>query len=331
MKKARDRLRHPIGAIREPFGKAGLTVAIFALVMALVGGAYAAGGLTKSQEKQVTKIAKKYAGKPGANGTGGSPGTVGKDGTNGSPGAPGTSATAESFAGSKGPIGGVTCTEGGLLVKSASGETLVCNGKKGASGINGSPGSPWTPDSQLPEGATETGEWTNPVLNIEGLHFASISFPVQLKEPLDESHVHIIGAGATHTTGAGDLEAGSRFVKNLSTATGHFVVGEAISGAGIPAGTFILRKLSDEELILSQDASGAGTAVSLTADLPVECEGSVAEPTATSGNLCVYSSAASPENIVRAADFELGADTAGALLELGEQHGTASGTWAVTG
>ncbi len=84
--------------LTEPFGKAGLTVAILALVMALVGGAYAAGGLTKSQEKQVTKIAKKYAGKPGATGaTGpaggagpaGPAGAAGKNGQNGAPGAPG--------------------------------------------------------------------------------------------------------------------------------------------------------------------------------------------------------------------------------------------------
>ncbi len=86
------RLRHPIRSITEPFGKAGLTVAILALVMALVGGAYAAGGLSKSQEKQVTKIAKKYAGKPGAPGAAGPvgpAGPAGKNGKNGEQGAPG--------------------------------------------------------------------------------------------------------------------------------------------------------------------------------------------------------------------------------------------------
>jgi hypothetical protein len=85
-----SRLKHPIRSLREPFGKAGLTVAILALVMALVGGAYAAGGLTKSQEKQVTKIAKKYAGKPGAAGATGPAGTPGTNGANGSPGKNGT-------------------------------------------------------------------------------------------------------------------------------------------------------------------------------------------------------------------------------------------------
>jgi hypothetical protein len=76
--------------LKEPFGKAGLTVAICALVLAMVGGAYAAGGLTKSQEKQVTKIAKKYAGKPGATGPQGAPGAAGTNGTNGKNGTNGT-------------------------------------------------------------------------------------------------------------------------------------------------------------------------------------------------------------------------------------------------
>jgi hypothetical protein len=84
--------------LREPFGKAGLTVAILALVMALIGGAYAAGGLTKSQEKQVTKIAKKFAGKPGAPGAAGANGT---NGTNGKDGAPGK----EGSEGKQGPEG----------------------------------------------------------------------------------------------------------------------------------------------------------------------------------------------------------------------------------
>ena len=87
------RLRHPIKSAREPFGKAGLTVAILALVMAFVGGAYAAGGLTKSQEKQVTKIAKKYAGKPGAPGTNGTNGSPGAKGDTGAAGAAGTNGT----------------------------------------------------------------------------------------------------------------------------------------------------------------------------------------------------------------------------------------------
>jgi hypothetical protein len=97
--------------LKEPFGKAGLTVAICALVLALVGGAYAAGGLTKSQEKQVTKIAKKYAGKPGATGPAGAPGAAG----------PAGSAGAAGKNGKEGPEGkeGSPWTAGGTLPSKA--------------------------------------------------------------------------------------------------------------------------------------------------------------------------------------------------------------------
>jgi hypothetical protein len=89
-----QRLRRP-----EPFGKAGLMVAVFALVVAMAGGAYAAGALSGKQKKEVEKIAKKFAGKPGANGqqgaagANGTNGTNGKDGASGNPGAPGKDGT----------------------------------------------------------------------------------------------------------------------------------------------------------------------------------------------------------------------------------------------
>jgi hypothetical protein len=106
--------------LTEPFGKAGLTVAILALVVAMAGGAYAAGGLTKAQEKQVTKIAKKYAGKPGA------PGATGPAGAAGGPGAAGKT--------------------GGL-------------GPEGPEGPEGKEGAPWTAGGTLPSGRTLKGVW----------------------------------------------------------------------------------------------------------------------------------------------------------------------------
>lgn len=78
-----QRLRHPIRAIREPFGKAGLTVAILALVLAMVGGAYAAGALTGKQKREVKKIAKKYAGEAGPQGKEGKQGPTGPEGPQG--------------------------------------------------------------------------------------------------------------------------------------------------------------------------------------------------------------------------------------------------------
>jgi hypothetical protein len=127
--------------LKEPFGKAGLTVAVLALVMALVGGAYAAGGLTKSQEKQVTKIAKKYAGKPGANGANGTNGTNGKDGTNGTNGSPGTNGKSVTLAAATG------CGEpGGTKLTVGAESEEVCNGQTGFT-------------ETLPAGKTEEGSW----------------------------------------------------------------------------------------------------------------------------------------------------------------------------
>jgi Collagen triple helix repeat (20 copies) len=71
--------------LRTRFGIPGV-ISVIALVMALVGGAYAAGGLTKSQEKQVKKIAKKFAGKPGETGPQGPQGLPGAKGEKGEKG-----------------------------------------------------------------------------------------------------------------------------------------------------------------------------------------------------------------------------------------------------
>lgn len=84
--------------LKEPFGKAGLTVAILALVLAMVGGAWAAAGLSGKQKTEVTKIAKKYAGAPGPAGPAGAQGAPGVNGSNGKDGAPGS-------AGPEGPPG----------------------------------------------------------------------------------------------------------------------------------------------------------------------------------------------------------------------------------
>jgi Collagen triple helix repeat (20 copies) len=111
--------------LKEPFGKAGLTVAILALVLAMVGGAYAAGALSSKQKKEVTKIAKKYAGKPGAAGPAGSAGPVGPAGPKGDKGDKGEG------------IQGI-------------------QGEEGPQGIPGTTGFTKT----LPPGETEQGEWS---------------------------------------------------------------------------------------------------------------------------------------------------------------------------
>lgn len=72
------------GLRERSLGRGALIVAVLALVLAVVGGAWAAsGGLSAQQKKEVKKIAQKFAGKPGA------PGSIGPQGPKGDPGSPG--------------------------------------------------------------------------------------------------------------------------------------------------------------------------------------------------------------------------------------------------
>ena len=193
------RLRHPIRAIREPFGTAGLIVAMVALVAALGGTAFAAAKLNGTQKKEVEKIAKKFAGKPGApgangtNGTNGAPGAkgdtgaAGTNGTNGSNGTNGKSVTIGATAPGCGAPGGHTIEVAG----EPSTKQNVCNGAEG---------SPWTELGTLPEGKAETGAWgfslTDRPYGFSQMKLP-ISFPIPLESALPETAVHIVGIGQT--------------------------------------------------------------------------------------------------------------------------------------
>jgi hypothetical protein len=159
--------------LREPFGTAGLLVAIVALVFALAGGAYAAsGGLTGKQKTEVTKIAKQYAGKPGpagsqgANGGAGPQGSAGLKGDNGAPGA---------------------------------------NGANGANGTNGTSGF----TSTLPAGKTETGQFAFAEEDApeEAAQRTALSFSIPLKEP---AVPHFIGEGEGEGEANEHLPAGCK-------------------------------------------------------------------------------------------------------------------------
>lgn len=160
------RLRHPVRAVREPFGTAGLIVACIAIVLALGGAAFAAAKLNSTQKKEVEKIAKKFAGKRGATGPAGSAGSQGPAGANGSNGAKG----ATGAAGQK--------------------------GSEGATGATGPQGEPWTAGGTLPSEATETGMWSIGALPAGTFSFEQIpvpaSFNIPLSAPLDATHVHFI-------------------------------------------------------------------------------------------------------------------------------------------
>jgi hypothetical protein len=292
-----------LSKIHQRLGTAGFVISIVALVAALGGGAYAASGkLTGKQKKEVQKIAKQYAGKPGANGTNGtngapgpkgdtgSAGSNGTDGTNGAPGAPGTdgkSVEATTIA-----PGEIECDErGGTEFKDGSGaSTYACNGEEGPEGPAGPEGSPWTAGGTLPSGKTETGGWAFGTVS-EGAVSANlrlaVSFPIPLAAELAETNVHFIN------------KAGKEVILN---------------GEGFP-----------EEVT----PTSCGSALSPA--------GTAKAPAAAPGHLCVYARELSDafgfsNNIFKLGSFGLGASTAGAMLEfIGISEGaTGWGSWAVT-
>jgi Collagen triple helix repeat (20 copies) len=189
--------------IHQKLGTAGFIISIVALVAALTGGAYAAGGgLSGKQKKEVTKIAqteaKKFAGRPGATGpagpvgpTGpsGAAGAKGDAGARGDTGATGTAGT-NGTNGTNGSNGkSVTVTEvspgepecnklGGALVGvegSTAAPQEVCNGAPGTTGFA----------NELPSGETETGTWSVGRFTLKEQEefvqaFVPISFPFHL-------------------------------------------------------------------------------------------------------------------------------------------------------
>jgi hypothetical protein len=168
--------------IHQKLGTAGLLIAVGALVLAMVGGAYAAGGLTAQQEKQVKKIAKKYAGKPGANGA---PGAPGANGTNGKDGANGANGESVKLAAAG------KCVEGGTKLTVGAEEAEVCNGEAGEAGENGETGF----TEHLPPEKTETGTWGFGDIKTgeeSQLAFAPITFNIPLATAIEASHALVV-------------------------------------------------------------------------------------------------------------------------------------------
>jgi Collagen triple helix repeat (20 copies) len=148
---------------KERFGTAGVVVGVIALVLALAGGAFAAGGLTAVQKKQVIKIAKQYAGQDGT------PGAPGPQGPKGEPGAKGDT----------GP-----------------------QGKQGETGQEGPEGPPGPTETALPSGKTLTGSWGVKDINLSVI-WLNIHFPLRVEpDPFDASTapVEYIPAPGTAST-----------------------------------------------------------------------------------------------------------------------------------
>jgi collagen triple helix repeat protein len=153
-------LRTKARSLHQKLGTAGFVISIVALVAALGGGAYAAGGgLNAKQKKEVKKIAKQFAGKPGA------AGAVGPAGPQGA-------------AGPQGPAG-----DPGAIGKTGSTGSAGPAGPAGPTGPTGPEGSPWTAGGTLPAEETETGVWGTGPGTSEGGKSFSISFPIPLAVP----------------------------------------------------------------------------------------------------------------------------------------------------
>lgn len=174
-----------IRSLRKHAGVAGLVLSILALVFALVGGAFAAGGGKGAEvsKKKASKGPRGPKGPAGPRGPQGPSGANGKDGANGLNGVNGQSAEATTFAGEKG-----ACKEGGVEVKSASPVAFVCNGKPG----------PLL--EALPSKASLTGAWGVFESELAVAAMSTVSFPFSVSPALEAEDVVLLKEGEGETT-----------------------------------------------------------------------------------------------------------------------------------
>lgn len=205
------KLRHPVRAIREPFGTAGLIVAVIALVVALAGGAYAASSGGHGQATASAKAKKGPrgpkgpkgdtgpagpqgpAGPAGSKGETGAAGTNGTNGTDGQDGADGESVNVSSYSGPECDGEG----EAGAKFTNATGTAYACNGKAGSGGGGGGGSLPIS----LGTGETETGVFQAQAGGEENP--AALSFPIPLSSAaattISTSGIHVVASGGDAT------------------------------------------------------------------------------------------------------------------------------------
>jgi hypothetical protein len=172
-------------------------------------------------------------------------------------------------------------------------------GKQGTTGPKGAGGSPWAAGGTLPSKATETGAWSFGYVPL-GTHTSFYRVPISFSIPL---------SGGLSGAGCETVEPNPQPHVAASCQV-HF-----INGAG--------------KEVISPSEEVTSTA----------CAGSAASPTATAGNLCIYtaklSEAESFSHSIKSAGVfnEVGgAASAGAYISF-EEAGEESqgwGTWAVT-
>jgi hypothetical protein len=182
-------LRDRAEAFQERFGAAGIVIAVIALVVALGGTAIAASGLNSKQKKEVTKIAKQQAGKPGAAGATGPAGSAGPKGDAGSNGKDGTNGNnGQSVTGTPIPPEAACGTPSGVKYTLGATSTNVCSGENGV----------LQPGEKLCEECTETGTWS--ALG-EGATFVTLSYTIPLTSAIaNPADAHFLKPGEDETT-----------------------------------------------------------------------------------------------------------------------------------
>lgn len=179
-----------LSRIRKRFTYANVAMTV-ALVFAMAGGAFAAGGFRITSIKQIKpSVVKRLRGKTGPAGKAGAQGPQGPAGLQGVPGSPGVKgeaggpgANGVSVSSKELSKGDSHCPQGGSEFSAAEGKvTYACAG------------SPWTAGGTLPKGASEHGQWAltgkppTPIPISTG-----ISFPIRLASELSLEKVHVIG------------------------------------------------------------------------------------------------------------------------------------------
>lgn len=284
--------------IHNKLGTAGLVVAIVALVAALGGTAFAMTGLNSKQKKEVTTIAKKFAGKPGPAGPAGPQGPAGAPGANGAKGATGSQGIQgiQGIQGEPGPTG-PTGPEGPLGPEGPKGASIVAETEaKGTEKCEGLGGSKFHAEGSvtnvfacngqtgftevLPKGKTETG----------ALEIANTT--ITYKE-----------------NGEGKLE-----IEEKKTGAVYLPFNIPLSAA--PEGIIITGAVATPVII--------GTGVS------TECTGSFSAPTAPEGKVCVYVENSTENQAVALKPFGKRYKTGASFFVLAP-NAIFSATWAVTG
>jgi hypothetical protein len=205
-------------------------VATFALVFAMSGGALAASHYLITSTKQIKpSVLKSLAGKAGpagpagANGAAGPAGPAGGTGPAGGPGPAGNDGSngKSVVAALEGKSAGSHCKEGGsnFEVEGSGAKTYACNGKEGPQGPSGIM-------SSLEPEQSEHGVYAIRGEGGNGEGYATISFPIPLKETLEEADVHLVEEGKKGP--AKECEEGSS--AEPKAAPGNLCVYEVASG-----------------------------------------------------------------------------------------------------